>query len=619
MSENAKEKFINPYNFISFPAKKASAYTDTDKHTGVIEYSITTKTPLFIPNSSSETAFKESDKVADHKSYDFFSYTELDPGKKYEGEYHVPVIPGSEMRGVVRNVYETLTDSCMGLLNSEIRPMKRMSASFLPGLLHKNSKGRFELYEAYSLKRSLIEDYSGKNNGYEISKKGYLLKWGMGGTKRNYHEYHLKNGAKIKYIFEGASEQASRKAVEEKLFPVIDSYLNESSASNTNKDAYKEYRRDLTNFLDGKMEYFPVNYAEISADLFYFSPASITKEHYNNSIGLLAGEFAPCKTALCPACKLFGNIGSEESGGSQIRFTDLYVSEQKKPIDYYLCSKVTIPPLGSPKLGNTEFYLKRPKGASFWTYDYYSKYGQLIVEKGSLRGRKFYWHHRDVKFKKMDASNLNKTIRPVKEEITFCGKLYFEGISYRQLKQLIWILNSGSEGLGLKLGAAKPLGLGSITCKVGQVKERKITVDNGFIEYVDVPLEETKVTYEQAKFSNSIVKDEFYKIASLENSVEKESMQITYPKLKRAGQEDTEGYKWFVGNRKLWNRDSAKIFCSLPSIMDKELGMPYDPKATTARQEGNNKGNSQRNNNYYSNNQGGYGKKKGSSNQKGWH
>lgn len=42
----------------------------------------------------------------------FFSYTELEAGKTYENEYNIPVIPGSEMRGVVRNVYETLTDSC---------------------------------------------------------------------------------------------------------------------------------------------------------------------------------------------------------------------------------------------------------------------------------------------------------------------------------------------------------------------------------------------------------------------------------------------------------------------------------------------------------------------------
>ena len=80
--------FVNPYNFIKFPKQKAKAYTDEDIHTGVIEYTITTKTPLFIPNSSSDSAFTESDKVKDHKSYDFFSYTELDTKKRYENQYH---------------------------------------------------------------------------------------------------------------------------------------------------------------------------------------------------------------------------------------------------------------------------------------------------------------------------------------------------------------------------------------------------------------------------------------------------------------------------------------------------------------------------------------------------
>ena len=51
-------QFLNVYNFIPFPEKKAEHYQDTDKHTGVITYTITTKTPLFIPNTSNEDAFK---------------------------------------------------------------------------------------------------------------------------------------------------------------------------------------------------------------------------------------------------------------------------------------------------------------------------------------------------------------------------------------------------------------------------------------------------------------------------------------------------------------------------------------------------------------------------------
>lgn len=178
-----KEKFMNPYNFISFPPEKATAYTDTDRHTGVMEYSITTKTPLFIPNSSTETAFKESSAVEDHKSYDFFSYTELEKGRTYEGEYHIPVIPGSEIRGVVRTVYETLTDSCMGLLNSENYPVKRTPTRFNPGLLCRNEDGTIVLRSAASspigekaFGGRTPRGFEDNRNGDEIEGKGYLLK-----------------------------------------------------------------------------------------------------------------------------------------------------------------------------------------------------------------------------------------------------------------------------------------------------------------------------------------------------------------------------------------------------------------------------------------------------------
>ena len=73
------EKFLNPYNFISFPPKKASSYKkeEIQGHTGVIYYTITTESPLFIPNSSTEKTFSQSIRTQEHKSYDFFSYTQL--------------------------------------------------------------------------------------------------------------------------------------------------------------------------------------------------------------------------------------------------------------------------------------------------------------------------------------------------------------------------------------------------------------------------------------------------------------------------------------------------------------------------------------------------------------
>lgn len=584
----AGDKFINPYNFIPFPQEKKSAYTDSDKHTGVIKYHITTETPLFIPNSSSESAFRESSQTADHKSYDFFSYTELDSEKTYEGIYHIPVIPGSEIRGVVRNAYETLTDSCMGLLNREEHPVKRTAEKFAPALLCKDKDGKFKLYNARSTavgdkaeEGKTPQRFKDAKNGTCIDGKGYLLKWGMGVKKRRYHLFSKTNNSFVALL--------SRDEIERKLFPVIASYLDQPALEKMNEDAYKEYKRDLEEFLRGEGgEYFPVNYSAPAKGILYLSPATITKEISNNSIGKLAGDLAPCTQNFCPACDLFGHIGknNEMSSGSRIRFTDLYVSEQREAEDYYLCDKITMEALGAPKTGNVEFYLKKPQGATFWTYDYHIKNGRLASTKtAELKGRKYYWHHANVKIQSDEPSKLNRTVRPVKKNVTFEGYLYFERISYRQLRQLIWILNSQKEGLGLKLGAAKPLGLGSISCTVDYVKERTIVLKNGSIEYTveDSKVLPQEVTYESAGFSES-VKNEFFKIANLKAIPE--TMEITYPKeTGQKGQVLKEGYKWYAtnhgsvsGKRMVASRADMKIHCALPELSAEEQGLPYDIK-----------------------------------------
>ena len=640
-----KSVFLNPYNFISFPQKKAEAYTDTDKHTGVIEYTITTKTPLFIPNSSADKAFKESETVTDHKSYDFFSYTNLDSKKIYENEYHLPVIPGSEMRGVVRNAYETLTDSCMGLLNEEIYPVKRSYEKFIPGLLYKN-KDKLVLYSAasYRVDIKISRKYKngkklyftpqratkekkdkngnvktirywkiitsvGENRGNYL-KEGYLLKWGMGliesedknnkncdnknfnnknsNIKANYHIYQAKKEEEISFF--------TREKVERKVVAVIDSYLAQPAITPENEKAYMEYKKDLVDFLNGNEEkYFPVNYSALDKENIYLAPAVYSKEIYNNSIGKLAGEFAPCKEDFCPACDLFGHIGktNKTCKGSGIRFTDLYVKEEKTPENYnqyYLENKITLQTLGGPKLGNVEFYLKKPdKNASFWTYDYYILNWNVKVAPGELRGRKYYWHHPQVHFEKVEPTNLNKTVRPVKEGIEFKGKLYYESISKKQLEQLIWILNSGSEQLGLKLGAGKPLGLGSISCVVNQVQERKINLTGGSLEYSveEIPLK--NITYGTVGFSQN-VKEEFYLIAGL-NTVSK-NIPITYPRTyEQKNGKMEEGFKWFGlnhwrgkdGQGMIGNRKNVEILKTLPSIKT-DKGLPYDPQVERKKQ-----------------------------------
>ena len=90
---------------------------------------------MFIPDSSNEKAFPMQGEDSEHKSYDFF---------KYGGE---PVLPGSEIRGMLRSVYETLTGSCLSGIDDDMELVKRTNDIYKPGLI-KKVNGKYILVEA---------------------------------------------------------------------------------------------------------------------------------------------------------------------------------------------------------------------------------------------------------------------------------------------------------------------------------------------------------------------------------------------------------------------------------------------------------------------------------------
>ena len=432
MKEN---EFLNPYNFIELPEHKRKQYEDMDRHTGVIEYSVTTKTPLFIPNTSSNKAFKISDEkeFSDpekaHHSYDFYSYTLLKQNQRYDDVYHQPVIPGSEVRGMIRNLYETLTDSCMsGLTVNE------------------------------------IPNVSG-----------------------------------------------------------------------------------------------------------------ILKEEPVNTIGKLAGEFAPCKNAnqMCPSCALFGTIGEDipSAAASKLRFADLLPEKMQENVKSYYDNIITLQTLGGPKLENVAFYLKKPYGANFWTYDYYTDKKDKVCRKpGTLRGRKYYWHHQNFNYTEgVEATNLNKTIRPVKSGITFKGKIFFEDISEKQLQELVWIVNGGNtdstekKDICYKLGAAKPLGLGSVKCSISRVLERAVCLQDDTIEYKEVNITDRycSLSYEENGFSNT-GRRVFLNMCNYH--AVPDSIMLSYPREEEQMEDEIleEGYLWFQNNREKTDHKGLKIKQELP-------------------------------------------------------
>ena len=616
MKDNSR--FVNPYNFISLPNKKAKAYLDEDKHYGVIHYSITTKTHLFIPNSSNDNAF--GCKEADHKSYDFFSYTDLSNEKNVSGKYQEPVVPGSEMRGLIRNVYETLTDSCMGILNDDY-PVKRISVAFNPGLLRIEEDGSLSLLKADSFRidddiynPKKIDRYkdgdliyfdtpkpegkvNGKIHSFDKNKNnfndhGYVLKWGffinrrMKNAKNNYHAFKLSGDI--------VRNGLSKNEIKNKMNSIVTSYLEQPTVKPDDAKAYEAYKKQFELFLEGKREkYFPVNYSDKVKGLLSITPATFSKEVSSKSVADYAGVFAPCKDSLCPACDLFGKIG-DNAKGSRIRFSDMYVEKHDSNKSYYVKDFVTIDNLSSPKISNVDFYLERPKNATFWTYDYYVSNNKVYAYTGILRGRKYYWHHHpeSVRFNSnVEKTKLNKTIRPVKEGVIFKGELYFDGISKKQLNQLIYILNTGKDGLGLKLGMGKPLGLGSVTCSVSSVEERKIVLEDSQLNYGVSSYDYSNVTYESAGLS-LYVKKEFEKIAGLK-AVPKQ-YEICYPK---TTSDNDHGFEWFQTNHNskiARSREEMKIKLALPKILDNDISLPQ------TKVERKNRNNS-RNNNFHNN------------------
>lgn len=614
-------KFINPYNFIplSGKIKNESSYINNSDNTlsGVIEYSLLTKTPLFIPNTSNDKALDcniNSDGSEYHKSYEFFSYDNLSDLKKKKSvhELKAPVIPGSEIRGMLRSNYEILTNSCLSSMEDAVLS-RRTCQIFEPGLIkyvkgNTENQGHYVIYKA----KDCILRTKDKNN-LEIEKN-----WKKEHNNRKcYVQEGLKEGQEV-YV---SIEQKGRKNVvldlkydylrdnyetgyvikgEEGLtkhcchifvpddkvvceLPSLDAlYQTIHSYQANDNQAYKEYENQLTEFVnfsnvnicnkeENNKYYFPVYYSQIKGHC-YLSCASITREVYKKTIKDIVGNHFACTdiNKLCPACLLFGTVvmgKNRFSSASRIRLSDMVVDDTGNMNELY-DNEITLKELSSPKLSNTEFYLKRPKGAKLWTYDYCVK-GENVESAFSdynytaeINGRKFYWHNLKIKYQDIsqgESTIRNVTIRPVKRSVIFHGKLFFDKITEKELQQLIYLIEAGDfENIdkkrhGYKIGMGKPLGLGSVALSIDRVVLRKVKKDDEQRTILNIKekyqinnenrFEKLFNTNDKELEENYSIMTDFY---ALDRLLE-QNYVYSYPYKKN------KVYEWFRDNHKAYN------------------------------------------------------------------
>lgn len=534
--------FINPYAFVSFKeVKKRKNITDLQNektYSGSFEYSIELKTPLIIPNTSCDE-FGIDSKVS--KSYGIYSYENLKGALKQSNVYQ-PVIPGSEIRGCIRNVYEALTDSCYNLnkdndlyFSERLDPKK----SYKAGILLNVSDGVWDLYAADKYKSKDIDDKNIENYCLKIegehydmfekvyvslidnefddiskeengAEEGYLTIGNTGLKKNTSISVFLKRGAPLLRIKKNDNNY-------KRLIASISSFIDKNSNC-----TYKRYLDALKSNKTITIYYENIN------ENFRFSPAQIGRVLFNTSLNDLVGESKYCSNLLCPACLLFGIINDNTSVSSRVRFGDAVIDNYN-----YDTSKYIDLISGGPKYSNKYFYAKLKDNKADWD------------NISTIAGRKFYWHHipnidsinkkvgsnPSAKIKSRYYYIDNKDLKDNK----FTGKVYFNDLTKEEVLMLYKAITLVDDKHCHKLGHGKPFGFGSCN----------FTITGLYSE--ELELDEIKNNVDWTNSLNDLELKYILEFNALDNYINDKTI-VNYPFNDDPIKE--EGFKWFVTNKK---------------------------------------------------------------------
>lgn len=363
------ERFVNPYTFAALGGEVERAKREYGGLTGKISCTLTVRSPLAVPDAAARKG--QPVERGEHFTYPFF---------RVDG---TPVIPGSQLRGVIRSAFETLSNSCLSVNNNNILSA-RHAAPRLPGLLQ-HTGGRWHLYAA----RKSSDKYVRKLENDQVFRTWYDIR-----------------GKQLKtFVFSNTGEEVACEGLDRAVRDYQENVKIYKEGS-----FFKRYRSKLTCQVraDGKL--YPVFYEIVTgrdgSSMVYLSPSQIGRSVFSSKLDDLLGSHRSCARtkgeALCKACVLFGTITAKggQSYAGQVRFSDASADPDKFRSE----KAVTLKELSSPKTTSTEFYTKRPDGAKAWTYDYKTTdYVKQVVGKRSqtvprrvledirISGRKFYY------------------------------------------------------------------------------------------------------------------------------------------------------------------------------------------------------------------------------------
>ncbi|MHA1769492.1 MAG: TIGR03986 family type III CRISPR-associated RAMP protein [Candidatus Thorarchaeota archaeon] len=599
-------RFHNPYNFVRPIQRKALPTLDKDSvlmdrcpppphdryvgYTGRIRCHIKVKTPLVIGMP------RESGNSGDEQTIDFFRMCQTDGTRS-------PTIPSSSLRGIIRSVFEAATNSCFSVFDDS-RLFRRMkpeeSLDFIPARLEKDVDGRWIVtlfdgmedtangspqaaawIKAYRRKspkpsdsryqkRPIVKELEGFSHGDRcyalIEKNAYrkgkfsfynVVKLAKSRTKiSDEAEYVWKEG----YVYK-TGRDFPRKHDERFFFPANSRRKYEiPHGVISDYEKLLEVRGSKEKLGEGNLVWVKLNEGRVE----HVIPVAVSKIAYKHSRGdLLKGlDLLHCtdQLRLCPACRVFGWVSStsretafEESAASYKG----RVTFSHAPIRDSTTMKKTniILTMASPKPTATIFYLWNTKSEEFVDYD---------SENVSIRGRKFYLHHRNFKVPrgKKNPTASDTTIGEYADVGSVFGfEVHFENLAAAELGALIWSLEL-EDGMYHRLGMAKPYGFGSVAITIRKdgfmlcdMAKRYSTKEASSYEPVDY-----EEFVECFKAAMQKVYGDFESLANITDlrsllSGPDDGVPIHYPTCKRTDSENNEGFEWFKyakrGNRTL--------------------------------------------------------------------
>ena len=608
--DDAGYRFLNPYNFVRNIEEPRSGWEllgnappmPHDRYVGLsgrINCSLENNTPLFISDSHAVDG-----KPGEHRAFSFF---------KVWGETNklVEAIPATSLRGMVRCVFEALTNSCYGVFDAERQLEYRKETRYALTL----KAGR-----VISLPRG---DTPGKIQLCKVAKVGAYYSGGQ--RKRNVLDKRWKNGNKVwARISKGRSPRAWQMANDRNgIQPngdnneVIEGYLKITGKNiPTKKNEYLFYHNSSEVIFNTKAmaEYNTVTKGQIDDKRLEINPnrnltpndlvwvevkdgeairicnVRIPRVQYAKQLKeFLPAHLYNCEeySSLCPACRTFGWVHEnppkdmdQTAYAGRVRFSHAMLEE-----DQGRFGELTLAILSGPKPTTTQFYLLDASGkADNPRVDYNSH--------AKLRGRKFYRHHKQADLKeylrapkdgKPQSDDQNRTVKgALKPGARFKFTLEFENLQPEELGALLFALKL-EDGLHHRLGYAKPLGFGSVQISVDdamwfdwaeRLKSLEPTAGENTLDHQKYDAwigqyREKMETFYGEKFD--LVLEDLRALLG-----DPGDLPIHYPRPSNAPDPDGKNFEWFVGNKR--DGRNAGPHLTLPYAKEDDEGLPLIDK-----------------------------------------